>query len=57
MPYIAVVSPFICWLFNYAVQKQFGFGFGYELLLINGMICFAGMLMFSGKQHADYQAL
>lgn len=57
MPYIAVVSPFICWLFNYAVQKQFGFGFGYELLLINGMICFAGMLIFSGKQHADYQAL
>ena len=42
-PYIAVASPLICLAANYIVPAATGYKFGYELLLLNGMITFAGL--------------
>ena len=38
VPYIAVASPLICWLLQTFAEKEFQYKFGYELLMLNGMI-------------------
>jgi len=43
VPYIAILSPFACWLLNYLTGNAFGF----ELLIINGTITFTGMWFLS----------
>lgn len=42
-PYIAVASPLICLAANYIVPAATGYKFGYELLLLNGLITFCGL--------------
>lgn len=49
MPYIAVFGPLFCLLLQYLAETKLGYSFGYELLLINGMVCFGGMYLFSDK--------
>jgi Na+/proline symporter len=51
-PYIAVASPIITFLLNrYSEQLLWGYKFGYELLILNGLITFIGLLIFSqGKR-------
>lgn len=47
-PYIAVASPIITFLLNrYSEQLLWGYKFGYELLILNGLITFTGLLIFS----------
>jgi Na+/proline symporter len=49
-PYIAILSPVICFfLSKYSVQLFNGYKFGFELLLLNGFLTFAGLWMFSKK--------
>ncbi|HHU34189.1 MAG TPA: sodium:solute symporter [Bacteroidetes bacterium] len=49
-PFIAVLSPVICYfLSKYSVQLFNGYKFGFELLLVNGMITFLGLLAFSKR--------
>ena len=43
VPYIAVASPLICYALNWAVSRYTPYRFGYELLILNGMLTFAGM--------------
>jgi Na+/proline symporter len=50
-PFIAVLSPVICYfLSTYSVQLLNGYKFGFELLLVNGFLTFAGLWAFSRKQ-------
>lgn len=50
MPYIAIVSPIICFFLNtYSEELLGGYKFGFELLIVNGIITFAGMLIFREK--------
>ncbi len=50
MPYIAIVSPIICFFLNtYSEELLGGYKFGFELLIVNGIITFAGMLIFKEK--------
>jgi Na+/proline symporter len=50
-PFIAVLSPVICFfLSKYSVQLFNGYKFGFELLLLNGLLTFAGMFAFSRKR-------
>ena len=44
-PFIAILSPVICYLLNVYVKKFTGYAFGYELLMLNGMITFAGLYL------------
>jgi Na+/proline symporter len=52
-PVIAVISPVICFfLSKYSVELLNGYKFGFELLLLNGLLTFIGLLMFSRKPAA-----
>ncbi len=47
-PFIAILSPIICWfLSNYSENLFAGYKFGFELLLINGFLTFIGLLLIS----------
>ncbi len=50
-PAIAIISPLICYFLSRYSELLFnGYKFGFELLLLNGMLTFAGLLIFSRKQ-------
>jgi solute:Na+ symporter, SSS family len=55
-PVIAVVSPLICFfLSRYSVQLFNGYKFGFELLLLNGLLTFAGLFMFSRRSSENIE--
>ena len=43
VPYIAVASPVLCSLLDWVVGMTTGYHFGYELLMLNGFLTFAGL--------------
>lgn len=46
IPYVAIASPLICILLNTFSEEIFGgYKFGFELLLVNGLITFLGMMI------------
>ena len=45
VPYIAIASPLLCFAVDTAAQSLWGYKFGYELLMLNGMLTFAGLWM------------
>ena len=51
-PYIAVASPIICYAANSLTKTYCGYEFGYELLLLNGALTFAGLYLFSSKDNS-----
>ena len=60
VPYIAIASPLVCLAIDHLVPVLTGYHFGYELLLLNGALTFAGLLCFSGRgmarQHHSQRA-
>lgn len=53
VPYIAVASPLICFGIDTATTALCGYHFGYELLMLNGLLTFAGMWAVSHKGDAQ----
>jgi Na+/proline symporter len=50
-PYIAVFSPVACYfLSKYSAELFNGYQFGFELLILNGLITFLGLFVFSKKK-------
>jgi len=50
LPLVAISSPLICILLNTFSEKLFwGYKFGFELLIVNGLITFLGMLIIRRK--------
>jgi Na+/proline symporter len=47
VPFIAVASPAVCALLDCAVSARWGYSFGYELLMLNGLITFLCLRMAS----------
>ena len=45
VPYIAIASPLLCFAIDTVAQSVWGYKFGYELLMLNGMLTFAGLWM------------
>ena len=45
IPFICVLSPLICLALSLNAERWFGFQIGYELLLINAAITFAGLIL------------
>ena len=43
VPYIAVASPIVCFALEKAAMQCWGYKFGYELLMINGLLTFMGL--------------
>jgi Na+/proline symporter len=50
-PYIAVLSPILTFILNkYSTQLLWGYKFGFELLIMNGLFMFMGLLIFSRRK-------
>ncbi|MBU0486585.1 MAG: sodium:solute symporter [Bacteroidetes bacterium] len=53
VPIVAVVSPIVCYLLSYFSIELFnGYVFGFELLILNGLLTFAGLLALIRKKEA-----
>ena len=48
VPYIAVASPLVCFVLEKTAMQCCGYKFGYELLMINGLLTFVGLYV-SGR--------
>jgi Na+/proline symporter len=49
-PFIAILSPLICYFLSRYSELLFnGYKFGFELLLLNGLLTFIGLYLFSRK--------
>lgn len=55
VPLVAVASPLICYLMNLNSEQWFaGYKFGFELLIINGLLTFTGLWLLSlGEQDKE----
>jgi len=49
IPYIAVISPVFCYILQYVSRRWLGYSFGYELLMLNGLLTFTGLWSISTK--------
>lgn len=50
VPYIAIVSPVVSYLLKlYSPRLLFGYQFGFEILIVNGLLTFCALLAFSKK--------
>ena len=56
VPWIAVASPVICFAVDSLSKTIFGYTFGYELLMLNGLLTFAG-LWITGRKEADMESM
>jgi Na+/proline symporter len=53
VPVVCLLSPVVCWLINdYAPVWFNGYKFGFELLIVNGMITFFGLMLLRTKSAA-----
>ncbi|MDR3194557.1 MAG: sodium:solute symporter [Tannerella sp.] len=43
VPYVCIAAPLICYALDYGVFKCAGYKFGYEILMLNGALTFAGL--------------
>ncbi len=50
MPYVAIASPLLCFALDYAGKEFLGFGFGFTILIVNGLFTFFGMYIFKEKE-------
>ncbi len=53
VPYICVLSPVVCFAIDQLASHFFGYSFGYELLMLNGLLVFLGMWVTGGKRPAS----
>jgi Na+/proline symporter len=50
VPVVALISPIICYILSaYSIQWFYGYKFGFELLVINGMLTFFGLYLIRKK--------
>jgi SSS family transporter len=57
VPFIAIASPVICALLDYISSNYWGYSFGYELLMLNGLLTFLGLWIASRNQQTNSQAI
>ena len=51
VPIIAICSPIISYVLNhYSKQLFFGYQFGFEILIVNGLLTFIALLLVSKKR-------
>jgi len=52
IPYIALFSPVFCFGLNYFFDQYLNYKFGYELLMLNGLLTFTGLWIFRKNKNA-----
>ena len=53
LPVVAVVSPVVCYLTDVLTLRLTGYKFGYEMLMLNGLLTFIGLWIFSRRGKED----
>ena len=48
VPYICIISPLLCYALDAATQHLWNYHFGYELLMLNGLLTFLGLWLSAG---------
>lgn len=49
-PYICIASPIICGLLDHFAPIWWGYTFGYELLVLNGLLTFVALYAFKSRK-------
>ncbi len=49
VPYICIASPLVCYTLDTITQHLWGYHFGYELLMLNGLFTFLGLSIKSAR--------
>ncbi len=49
VPLVAFISPVVCYFLSINSYEWFGYKFGFELLILNGLLTFAGLIMLTKK--------
>lgn len=55
VPFVAVLSPVICYVIDYFTMKYTGYKFGYEILMFNGLLTFSGLYLLSLRYRCQEQ--
>ena len=53
VPWIAVASPVVCYVLKLYAPQWLGYRFGFEILLLNGLITFLLLLCFPSKLKSE----
>ena len=52
IPLVCLISPVLSYVVNcYSEELLFGYKFGFEILLLNGLLCCLGLLLIREKRH------
>lgn len=54
LPVIAIISPLLTYLISSSFVKWFDYKFGYELLLVNGVLMFVMLMIIRSKNEVKY---
>jgi len=54
VPYVCIAAPLICALLDWGAPRWWQYTFGYELLMLNGLITFVGLLVFCRKRQEAF---
>ncbi|MGZ3757733.1 MAG: sodium:solute symporter [Mucilaginibacter sp.] len=57
VPFICLISPAICYYLSSHSVKLFGYTFDNELILVNGIITFAGLLLTSSRKAGKTESI
>ena len=49
VPYLCIASPLLCYGLDVTAQRLWDYHFGYELLMLNGLLTFGGLFLSSRK--------
>ncbi|MDP3436625.1 MAG: sodium:solute symporter [Bacteroidales bacterium] len=50
IPFVAIASPLICYVLDTVGKDMLGFGFGFTILIVNGLLTFFGMYLLRVKR-------
>lgn len=51
VPAVAVLAPVVCYMLKVLVPRWTGYHFGFELLLVNGLLTFVGLILLRVKEN------
>lgn len=54
VPYICIASPLLCFTINYLAERYAGYTFGYEMLMLNGLLTFGGLWILSMRSRSTH---
>ena len=53
VPYVCVASPLLCFLLDKTIASATGYHFGYELLMLNGLLTYLGLWLSGAGKNAN----